>query len=53
MRIHRATLVNVAYMKELAPLPGGGLVLRLEDEAQTALTVSRDRARHVKARLGF
>jgi two-component system, LytTR family, response regulator len=52
LRIHRATLVNLAYVAEAAPLPGGGLALRLEDDARTQLTVSRDRARLVKARLG-
>jgi two-component system, LytTR family, response regulator len=53
VRIHRGTLVNLAWVREAAPLPGGGLNLRLKDEAQTDLTVSRDRARLVKARLGF
>lgn len=51
-RIHRATLVNLAYVKEVAPLPGGGLSLRLTDGAHTELTVSRDRARLLKERLG-
>ncbi len=53
LRIHRATLVNVAYIAEVAPLPGGGLNLRLKDDARTDLTVSRDRARVLKARLGW
>jgi two-component system, LytTR family, response regulator len=53
MRIHRATLVNLAHVKEVAPLPGGGLNLRLKDGVQADLTVSRDRARLLKARLGF
>jgi two-component system LytT family response regulator len=53
VRIHRATLVNLAFVKEVAPLPGGGLNLRLKDDAQTDLTIARDRARHVKDRLGF
>lgn len=53
LRIHRATLVNVAYIAEVSPLPGGGLNLRLKDDARTDLTVSRDRARHLKARLGW
>jgi two-component system, LytTR family, response regulator len=52
VRIHRATLVNLACVKEVAPLPGGGLNLRLKDDMQTDLTVSRDRARLLKARLG-
>jgi two-component system, LytTR family, response regulator len=52
VRIHRGTLVNTAYVKEVAALPGGGLSLRLRDDRQTELTVSRDRARAFKARLG-
>ena len=53
LRIHRATLVNLAHVKEVAPLPGGGLNLRLKDDSQTDLTVSRDRARVLKAGLGY
>ena len=53
LRIHRATLVNLAYVKEVAPLPGGGLNLRLKDGLDTDLTVSRDRARLLKTRLGY
>ena len=53
LRIHRATLVNLAYVKEVAPLPGGGLNVRLKDDLQTDLTVSRDRARLLKERLGY
>lgn len=53
LRIHRATLVNVSYIVEVSPLPGGGLTLRLKDDAKTDLTVSRDRARLVKTRLGW
>ena len=52
LRVHRATLVNLAYVTEVAPLPGGGLNLRLKDAKQTDLAVSRDRARLLKTRLG-
>jgi two-component system, LytTR family, response regulator len=52
VRIHRGTLVNLAWVREAAPLPGGGLNLRLKDDRQTDLAVSRDRARLVKERLG-
>jgi two-component system LytT family response regulator len=51
LRIHRATLVNVAWIKEVAMLPGGGLNIRLNDAKGTDLTVARDRAREFKARL--
>ena len=52
LRIHRSTVVNVAWIKEVASLPGGALNVRLKDDMQTDLTVARDRARQFKARLG-
>jgi two-component system LytT family response regulator len=52
LRIHRGTLVNVEWIKEVAPLPGGGLNIRLKDGKATDLTVARDRAREFKMRLG-
>ena len=52
LRIHRSTVVNVAWIKEVASLPGGALNVRLKDGRQTDLTVARDRAREFKARLG-
>jgi two-component system LytT family response regulator len=51
LRIHRSTLVNTSWIKEVASLPGGGLNVRLKDGRGTDLTVSRDRAREFKARL--
>ena len=51
LRIHRSTLVNTAWIKEVTTLPGGGLNVRLKDAAGTDLTVSRDRAGEFKARL--
>ena len=52
VRIHRSTLLNVDWIKEVAPLPGGGLNVRLKDAKATDLTVARDRAREFKVRLG-
>jgi len=52
LRIHRSTMVNVAWIKEIAALPGGALNVRLKDAKSTDLTVARDRARDFKARLG-
>jgi two-component system LytT family response regulator len=52
-RIHRGTLVNLAWIKEVSSLPGGALNLRLKDAKNTDLTVARDRAREFKARAGF
>jgi two-component system LytT family response regulator len=51
LRIHRGTLVNSSWIKEVTSLPGGGLNVRLKDGKDTDLTVSRDRARDFKARL--
>jgi two-component system, LytTR family, response regulator len=51
IRIHRATLLNIAWMKELSALPGGGLNVRLKDAQNTDLTVARDRAWEFKQRL--
>jgi two-component system LytT family response regulator len=52
VRIHRATIVNVAFVHELYPSMDGQLV-RLKDERKTELTVARDRARDLKDRLGI
>jgi two-component system LytT family response regulator len=50
LRIHRSTLINVDWLKEISSLPGGGLNVRLKSGID--LTVSRDRARDFKFRLG-
>lgn len=52
-RIHRGTVVNLAWILEVASLPGGALNVRLRDQKQTDLTVARDRAREFKARAGL
>lgn len=53
-RIHRATLLNIAWVKEISSLPGGGLNVRLKGGAPGPdLTVARDRAREFKAWLGY
>ena len=52
IRIHRSTVVNVAWIKEVASLPGGSLNVRLRDGKDTDLTVARDRAREFKTRVG-
>ena len=51
IRIHRGSLVNVQWIKEVAPLPGGSLCLRLKDPKNTELTVARDRAREFRSRM--
>ena len=52
LRIHRSTVVNVHWIKEVAALPGGALNVRLKDGKGTDLTVARDRAREFKTRVG-
>jgi two-component system LytT family response regulator len=51
-RIHRGTVVNLAWIKEVTSLPGGMLNIRLKDTKRTDLTVARDRAREFKQRVG-
>jgi len=51
-RIHRSTVVNLAWIKEVTSLPGGMLNVRLKDGKDSDLTVARDRAREFKERVG-
>lgn len=51
LRIHRSTIVNSSWIKEVTTLPGGNLNVRLKDANGTDLTVSRDRAREFKTQL--
>jgi two-component system, LytTR family, response regulator len=53
VRIHRSTVVNVKWIKEVASLPGGALNVRLKDGKDTDLTVARDRAREFKERVAW
>jgi two-component system LytT family response regulator len=52
VRIHRATIANLAFVAELYPGVDGMLV-RLKDEHKTELNVARDRVRELKDRLGI
>jgi two-component system LytT family response regulator len=52
-RIHRAIIVNVAWVGELRADGGGHLSACLRDPRRTELPVSRDRARPLKERLGL
>jgi two-component system LytT family response regulator len=52
-RIHRATIVNIAFVQELFPAVDGGMLVRLKDAGQTELAVARDRVRDLKERLGI
>lgn len=51
-RIHRSTVVNLGWIKEVASLPGGVMEIRLKDAKSTGLTVARDRAREFRTRVG-
>jgi two-component system LytT family response regulator len=53
LRIHRGTLVNLAWVSELHADFGGRLVVRLRDARRQELVVSRDRVRPLKERLGL
>lgn len=52
VRIHRATIVNAAFVQELYPAVDG-VSVRLKDEGKTELNVARDRVRELKNRLGI
>ena len=53
VRIHRATLVNLAFIDELHRWFGGRMLIRMKDKNQTKLTVSRVQVRILKDRLGL
>ncbi len=52
-RIHRSTLVNLAYVAELYTYFGGKLMLRLKDAKKTELTASKERAKELRDKLGL
>jgi len=53
IRIHRAALVNLAWVSELHGDGDGHLVVRLKDPRRTELVVARDRVRALKECLGL
>ncbi len=53
IRIHRSTIVNLEYVKELHSWFAERLMVRLNDGKGTELTVARDRARRLKEKLGL
>jgi two-component system, LytTR family, response regulator len=53
LRIHRSTLLNLEWVKEVDAWFAGGAVVRLKDEKGTELSVARDRVRTLKEHLGF
>jgi two-component system LytT family response regulator len=53
VRIHRATILNVAFVQELDAWVDSGVIVRLKDDKKTELAVARDRVRELKDRLGI
>ncbi|HEV2416665.1 MAG TPA: LytTR family DNA-binding domain-containing protein [Terriglobia bacterium] len=53
VRIHRSTLLNLAWVGELHSWFGGQLVVRLKGQNTAELTVARDRVRMLKEKLGL
>jgi two-component system LytT family response regulator len=53
VRIHRATLVNLAFIDELHRWFGGRMLIKMKDKNQTKLTVSRVQVRILRDRLGL
>lgn len=53
VRIHRSTIVNLAFVDELLTWFGGRMLIRLKDAKKTELPVSRDRLKELKERLGI
>lgn len=53
VRVHRSTVVSLAYVDELYPWFGGRMMLRLRDPRKTEITVARDRLKELKERLGL
>jgi two-component system LytT family response regulator len=52
IRIHRSTILNLDYLRELHAGLGGRMIARLKDAKKTDLDVSRDRVRALKERIG-
>ena len=53
IRIHRSTILNLAYIHELHTYFAGRLLVRLKDAKRTELTVARDRVKELKEVLGL
>jgi two-component system response regulator LytT len=52
-RVHRRFLVNLAQVKEVAPMYGGTMLLTLKDSAATQVPASRRRVPALKRSLGL
>jgi DNA-binding LytR/AlgR family response regulator len=52
-RIHRSTLLNLSWVREVDAWFGGRMLVRLKDAKNTELQVARDRAATLKKQLGI
>ena len=53
VRIHRSTIVNIEFVKELYSWFSERMMVRMNDGKDTELTVARERVRTLKERLGL
>ena len=53
LRIHRAAIVNVGFVRELTAVEGGRFLVALNDTRHTRLVASRSGARTLRERLGL
>jgi two-component system, LytTR family, response regulator len=53
LRIHRSTLVNLAFVDELHRWFGGRMIIRIKGRNRVELTVARSYVRLLKLKLGF
>jgi two-component system LytT family response regulator len=53
LRVHRSTLVNLAFVRDLTAIEGGRFVITLKDAAGSQVYASRAGARALRERLGF
>lgn len=53
VRIHRSTVVNLEFVKELYSWFSERMMVRINDGKETELTVARDRVKILKERLGL
>ena len=53
LRIHRSTMVNLEFVKELHSWFSDRMLIRINDGKNTELTVARDRVKALKEKLGL
>ena len=53
LRVHRSTLVNMGFVRDLTSIEGGRFVITLKDAAASQVYASRAGARALRDKLGF